>query len=89
MSWDYSFTDEALKNLRKVGAEGKRRIIGYFDSNITGCDDPRQFGKALKGDLGELWRYRTGHYRIAISRMKNSRFWSSVSGIGGMSMTEA
>ncbi len=64
MSWDYSFTDEALKNLRKVGAEGKRRIVGYLDSNITGCDNPRQFGKALKGDLGDLWRFRTGQYRI-------------------------
>ncbi len=64
MSWDYSFSDEALKNLRKVGAEGKRRIVGYLDSNITACENPRQFGKALKGDLGDLWRFRTGHYRI-------------------------
>ena len=64
MSWDYRFTDEALKNLRKVGAEGKMRILSYLDSNITGCDDPRQFGKALKGDLGDLWRFRTSHYRI-------------------------
>lgn len=64
MSWDYSFTDEALKNLRKLGGDGKRRIIKYLDSNITGCEDPRQFGKALKGDLSDLWRFRTGHYRI-------------------------
>jgi mRNA interferase RelE/StbE len=64
VSWDYRFTDEALKNLRKVGAEGKRRILSYLDSNITGCGDPRQFGKALKGDLGDLWRFRTSHYRI-------------------------
>ena len=64
MSWDYSFTDEALKNLRKLGADGRRRIVNYLDSNITGCGDPRQFGKALKGELGDLWRFRTGHYRI-------------------------
>lgn len=64
MSWDYRISDEALKQLRKMGTEGRRRIFTYLDSNITGCDDPRQLGKALKGDLGEFWRYRTSHYRI-------------------------
>lgn len=64
MSWDYEFNDEALKQLRKMGAEGKRRILAYLDQNICDCEDPRQFGKALSGDLGDLWRYRTSHYRI-------------------------
>ncbi len=64
MSWDYRISDEALKQLRKMGTEGRRRIFTYLDSNITGCDDPRQLGKALKGDLGEFWRYRASHYRI-------------------------
>ena len=36
----------------------------------AGCDDPRQFGKALKDELGELWRYRTSHYRM-ICRIKD------------------
>ncbi len=71
MSWDYSISDEALKQLRKLGAEGRRRIFAYLDSNITGCDDPRAFGKGLRGDLGEFWRYRTSHYRI-ICRIKDA-----------------
>lgn len=25
---------------------------------------PRQFGKALRGDLGEFWRCRVGDYRV-------------------------
>jgi mRNA interferase RelE/StbE len=50
-----------------MGPEGKKRILAYLDSNISGCDDPRQFGKALTGDLGEFWRYRTSHYRIICS----------------------
>ncbi len=64
MSWDYRISDEALKQLRKLGAEGSKRIIAYLDNNITDCDDPRSFGKGLKGDLGEFWRYRTSQYRI-------------------------
>ena len=64
MSWDYEFSDQALKQLRKLGAEGKRRIFSYLEQNIAGCADPREFGKALSGELGELWRYRTSHYRI-------------------------
>ncbi|KZS22182.1 hypothetical protein BMY_2194 [Wohlfahrtiimonas chitiniclastica] len=27
-------------------------------------DDPRVLGKPLKGNLGELWRYRIGDYRV-------------------------
>lgn len=64
MSWDYSVSDQALKQLRKMGVEGRKRIFAYLDSNITGCEDPRAFGKALRGELGEFWRYRTSHYRI-------------------------
>lgn len=64
MSWDYSISDQALKQLRKLGPEGSKRIFAYLDNNIAGVEDPRMFGKALSGDLGDLWRYRTSHYRI-------------------------
>lgn len=53
-----------MKQLRKLGAEGRKRIFAYLDNNIAGAEDPRQFGKPLRGDMGELWRYRTSHYRI-------------------------
>ena len=72
MSWDYEISDEALKQLRKMGGEGRRRILKYLDDNISGCEDPRQFGKALTGDLGELWRYRTSHYRM-ICKIQDER----------------
>ena len=64
MSWDYKLTTAAIKQMRKMGPEGRKRIFAYLDHNIAGCDDPRQFGKGLTGDLGEFWRYRTSHYRI-------------------------
>jgi len=64
VSWDYEISDEAIKHFRKLGGDAKRKIFAYLDQNISGCEDPRQFGKGLKGDLGELWGYRTGHYRV-------------------------
>lgn len=64
MSWEYRISARALKQMRKLGREPSRRILTFLDSRITGCDDPRSFGKCLKGELGEFWRYRVDDYRI-------------------------
>ena len=64
MSWDYKLTASAIKQMRRLGPEGRKRIFAYLDNNIVGCNDSRQFGKGLTGDLGEFWRYRTSHYRM-------------------------
>jgi len=64
VSWDYRVTDRAIKELRKLGPQASRLIIDFLDERIAGCEDPRQLGKALKGELGEFWRYRVGDYRI-------------------------
>ncbi len=64
MTWDYSFTDKALKELKKIGHEPKGKIIKFLKDRIQDGSNPRQFGKALKGDLGEYWRYRVEDYRI-------------------------
>ena len=29
-----------------------------------GVGDPRRFGRALRGDLSALWRYRVGDFRL-------------------------
>ena len=64
MSWDYSFTEKALKQLRKLGHEPSRRIISSLKERVAGEEDPRRFGKELKGDLGDFWRYRVDDFRI-------------------------
>jgi len=53
-----------LKEIRKPGPDAGKRIIGFLDTEVVGTDDPRSSGKALKGELGEFWRYRVGDYRI-------------------------
>lgn len=64
MNWDYSFSARALKQLKKLDRETQHRIINWLDERVVDCQDPRQWGKALKGELAGLWRYRVGSYRV-------------------------
>ena len=64
MSWDYKFTERALKQLKKRGHQAQKRIIDFLDTNVANAADPRQHGRALSGELHGLWRYRVGDYRI-------------------------
>ena len=42
-----------------------RRIFRFLDERVAKLDDPRSIGEALKGsELGDLWKYRVGDYRI-------------------------
>ncbi len=57
MAWRIDYSDLA-------GRQEARRILNYMDYRIAVADDPRQFGKALVGELSGYWRYRVGDYRI-------------------------
>ncbi len=35
-----------------------------MDKRVAPLEDARSLGKALKGPLGDLWRYRVGNFRI-------------------------
>jgi len=58
------FNETARKQLKKLGRQAQREILGYLDERIASPESPRRFGKALKADLSGLWRYRVGDYRI-------------------------
>lgn len=64
MAWTINYTDTAKDSLRKLDKQVARRILDYMDHRVSGLLDPRSSGKALKGKLGEFWRYRVGDYRI-------------------------
>lgn len=67
MRWVYSFEERALKELKKLGVQAQREILGCLDDRIAAEDDPGRFGKALRGDLAGLWRYWVGDYRLMCS----------------------
>jgi len=67
LAWRIELTDEAVKQLKKIGHADAKRIRDYLRGRIQPLEDPRQLGKPLTGQLGELWRYRVGNYRLIAS----------------------
>ena len=64
MAWAIEYAKSARDQLRKLDKPVARRIADFMDERVALLDDPRQIGKALKGPLGDLWRYRVGDYRL-------------------------
>lgn len=61
MTLEYS--DTAKKQLKKLDQHIASEIKGYM-AEVEKLDDPRSRGKELKGNLGGLWRYRAGDWRV-------------------------
>jgi mRNA interferase RelE/StbE len=64
LAWTVEYAESAKKQLRKLDKASARRIVDFMDERVGESEDPRQSGKALKGPLGDLWRYRVGDFRI-------------------------
>lgn len=58
------FTDSAVKQLKKLDKQTARVIKNWIIKNLIDCEDPFAHGKALKGNLKGVWRYRVGDYRL-------------------------
>jgi mRNA interferase RelE/StbE len=71
--WRVEFHPAAVRDLRKLGAEDKSRVLRYLRQRITGSANPRRFGHPLTGDRKGLWRYRLGDYRI-VAAIEDDRF---------------
>ena len=54
------FSESALKALKKLDKQTARVIKNWVIKHLVDCDDPRVHGKALKGNLAGIWRYRVG-----------------------------
>ena len=64
MTYHVIYDERARKSLHKMDAPTRKLIIEWIDKNLEGCDDPYCHGKALKGNLKGIWRYRVDDYRI-------------------------
>jgi len=65
LAWTISYTETALKQLKKLDRPVARRLVDFMDERVAGAVDPRSTGKALTGPLlGSYWRYRVGDYRL-------------------------
>ncbi len=58
------YSEKVLKQIRKMDRYEALKIKHWIERNLICCGNPHSMGKALKGNLGEYWRYRVGCYRI-------------------------
>jgi len=65
MAYRVEISADARKQLKKLDAATRERLIRFMLERLARLEDPRSIGTALKGErYGELWRYRVGDYRI-------------------------
>jgi mRNA interferase RelE/StbE len=81
LAWTIEFVPAAAKELKKLGRAGAGRIVATLETRIAALDDPRTLGSALTGELGGLWRWRIGDYRV-VARINDERITILVVRIG-------
>jgi len=81
LAWTIEFVPAAAKELKKLGRVEAGRIIATLETRIASLDDPRTLGSALTGDLGGLWRWRIGDYRV-VARIVDERITILVVRVG-------
>ncbi|MBI2677941.1 MAG: type II toxin-antitoxin system RelE/ParE family toxin [Candidatus Koribacter versatilis] len=64
MAWTVRVEPRALRELERLDRSAQVRILRFLKERVEGSSDPRSSGKPVRGELGELWRYRLGDYRI-------------------------
>jgi mRNA interferase RelE/StbE len=68
MAWSIKIRPKAERQLDQLDPQVARRIIRFLLERVASLENPRSIGEALKGtELGELWKYRVGDYRIIAS----------------------
>lgn len=62
--YDVTITESALKQLKKLDRPTAKVIKNWIMKNLMNTLEPRLYGKALRGNLSGVWRYRVGDYRL-------------------------
>jgi mRNA interferase RelE/StbE len=82
MAWKVELSAEADRELRKLDAQQRTRILKFLGGRLAKLDDPRSLGQVLHGSrLGEFWKYRVGPYRL-ICKIEDDRLIVLVLRIG-------
>ncbi len=82
MAWKVELSTDAVRELDKLDAQYRRRIVKFLHERVAKLDNPRSIGQALRGsELGEFWKYRVGDYRL-ICKIEDDRVVVLVLGIG-------
>ena len=73
MAYSVELSESADRELGKLDAQHRKRILKFLYDRVAKLDDPRSIGEALHGSqLGEFWKYRVGDFRL-ISKIEDDR----------------
>jgi mRNA interferase RelE/StbE len=68
MAWSIELGPRAQRQLKELDPQVARRLSRFLFERIAPLEYPGSLGEALKGsELGDLWKYRVGDYRIIAS----------------------
>ncbi len=73
MAYRVELSERVDRELDKLDAQLRQRILRFLNERVAKLDDPRSIGQALRGSrLGEFWKYRVGDCRL-ICRIEDDR----------------
>lgn len=72
MVWKIEYLKSIQKEVRKIDRASQKKIREYLEVKVANMENPRDIGKALKGEMKELWRYRIGDYRAICEIQDNT-----------------
>ncbi len=81
MRWRVEIDPRAERDLDRVPAKDRIRILEFLRDRVTAHPDPRALAKRLSGSKDELSRFRVGDYRLIV-RFIGSRMVVLVVSIG-------
>lgn len=64
MKYTVEYTQQAVKDLRKLDKQTRTFILSWVEKNLVNCENPRQHGKGFTANRSGQWRYRVGDYRL-------------------------
>jgi mRNA interferase RelE/StbE len=62
--WQIEITRTAEKKITKLSRAAQKSIQRFLRERLLPAENPRQWGKPLRGEKRDLWRYRIGDYRL-------------------------
>jgi mRNA interferase RelE/StbE len=63
-TWRVEINRSAQKQIQKLDRKEQKAIVRFLRERVAVAENPRQWGKPLHGDKGDLRRYRVGDYRL-------------------------
>ena len=81
MKYKVEYTKTAMKQFKKMDKKIAALILSYIEDKLVGCENPRLYGKALRGNLDDIWRYRVGSYRI-LTKIEDDKVLITVVEVG-------